>query len=180
MNGCISICPPSTCIQRQNAGWRITLGGSIPTEFVALLLWERKPVNNNDTNGLPTCRPLSNIVCLTVMRHVFMWHAHRCVSMVVADGLVPMSSGHLLPPWGHRYVIGHYKWCNVGFQNWNSYMHRCNESSVFEIMACRLFGAKQQSKPTPIARFMGSTWGPSGADRTQVGPMLASWTLLSG
>ena len=31
-----------------------------------------------------------------------------------------------------------------------------------------------------IARFMGPIWGPSGADRTQVGPMLASWTLLSG
>ena len=31
-----------------------------------------------------------------------------------------------------------------------------------------------------IARFMGPTWGPSGADSTQVGPMLAPWTLLSG
>ena len=31
-----------------------------------------------------------------------------------------------------------------------------------------------------IAWFMGPTWGPSGADRTQVGPMLAPWTLLSG
>ena len=31
-----------------------------------------------------------------------------------------------------------------------------------------------------IARFMGPTWGPSGADRTQVGPMLAPWRLLSG
>ena len=31
-----------------------------------------------------------------------------------------------------------------------------------------------------IARFMGLSWGPSGADRTQVGPMLAPWTLLSG
>ena len=30
-----------------------------------------------------------------------------------------------------------------------------------------------------IARFMGPTWGPSGADRTQVDPMLATWTLLS-
>ena len=29
------------------------------------------------------------------------------------------------------------------------------------------------------ARFMGPTWGPSGADRTQVGTMLAPWTLLS-
>ena len=33
---------------------------------------------------------------------------------------------------------------------------------------------------TLIARFMGPTWGPSGADRTQVGPMWALWTLLSG
>ena len=33
---------------------------------------------------------------------------------------------------------------------------------------------------TLIARFMGPTWGPSGADRTQVHPMLAPWTLLSG
>ena len=32
---------------------------------------------------------------------------------------------------------------------------------------------------SPIARFMGPTWGPSGADRTQVDPMLTPWTLLS-
>ena len=31
-----------------------------------------------------------------------------------------------------------------------------------------------------IARFMRPTWGPPGADRTQVGPMLAPWILLSG
>ena len=31
----------------------------------------------------------------------------------------------------------------------------------------------------PIARFMGPTWGSSGATRTQMGPMLAPWTLLS-
>ena len=30
-----------------------------------------------------------------------------------------------------------------------------------------------------IARFMGPTWGPSGADRTPVGPMLVPWTLQS-
>ena len=33
---------------------------------------------------------------------------------------------------------------------------------------------------TLIARFTGPTWGPSGAGRNQVGPMLAPWTLLSG
>ena len=31
-----------------------------------------------------------------------------------------------------------------------------------------------------ITRFMGPTWGPSGADRTQVGHMLALLTLLFG
>ena len=30
-----------------------------------------------------------------------------------------------------------------------------------------------------IASIMGSTWAQSGADRTQVGPMLAPWTLPS-
>ena len=29
---------------------------------------------------------------------------------------------------------------------------------------------------TQIAKFMGPTWGPSGANRTQVGPMVAPWT----
>ena len=33
---------------------------------------------------------------------------------------------------------------------------------------------------TLIARFVGPTWGPSRADRTQVGSMLTPWTLLSG
>ena len=31
-----------------------------------------------------------------------------------------------------------------------------------------------------IARFMGPKWGPSGAEGTQVGPILAPWTLLYG
>ena len=31
-----------------------------------------------------------------------------------------------------------------------------------------------------IAIFMGPIWSPPGADRTQVGPVLAPWTLLSG
>ena len=35
-------------------------------------------------------------------------------------------------------------------------------------------------KCSQIARFMGPTWGPSGSCRSQMGPMLASWTLLSG
>ena len=36
------------------------------------------------------------------------------------------------------------------------------------------------SEATLIARFMGPIWGPAGAERTQMGPMLVPWTLLSG
>ena len=31
-----------------------------------------------------------------------------------------------------------------------------------------------------IAKFMGPTWGPPGSCRSQMGPMLAPWALLSG
>ena len=41
-------------------------------------------------------------------------------------------------------------------------------------------GVRGMDKQSLIARFMGPAWGPSGADRAQVGPMLAPWTLLSG
>ena len=39
--------------------------------------------------------------------------------------------------------------------------------------------SKSHKNGSLIARFVGPTWDPSGADRTQVGPMLAPWTLLS-
>ena len=42
---------------------------------------------------------------------------------------------------------------------------------------CKIYRLTETSL---IARFMGSTWGPSGADRSQVGPKLAPWTLLFG
>ena len=46
---------------------------------------------------------------------------------------------------------------------------------------CRRSGGLVQGTSTSIiARFMGPTWGTSGADRSQVGSMLAPWTLLSG
>ena len=39
---------------------------------------------------------------------------------------------------------------------------------------------KYVTTTTLIARFIGPRWGPPGADRTQAGPMWATWTLLSG
>ena len=49
-----------------------------------------------------------------------------------------------------------------------AYISQSNQSTLVKLMA------------PLIARFMGPTWGPSGTDRTQVGRMLAPWTLLSG
>ena len=43
--------------------------------------------------------------------------------------------------------------------------------------ALRLFRRKRGPL---IARFMGPTWGPPWSCRSQVGPILAPWTLLSG
>ena len=41
--------------------------------------------------------------------------------------------------------------------------------------------ARDISKKTPqIAKFMGPKWDPPGSCRSQMGPMLAQWTLLSG
>ena len=69
--------------------------------------------------------------------------------------------------------------CNIGVYN-----------PVGNVMSCqRKLGTtrgipdfQQANQPliSLVTRFMGPAWGPSGADRTQVGPMLAPWTLLSG
>ena len=53
------------------------------------------------------------------------------------------------------------------------------ESILHVEIPCTLQSVKWVGS-TLIARFMGSTWGLSRADKTQVGPMLAPWTLLSG
>ena len=57
-----------------------------------------------------------------------------------------------------------------------------NKSSWFQVTAWHRAGYKLHKLmiTSLIARFMGPSRGPSGADRTQVGPMLAPWTLLSG
>ena len=53
------------------------------------------------------------------------------------------------------------------------------------VVLCRVLGflvwqALASQIDTLLTRFMGPTSGPSGAGRSQVGPILAPWTLLSG
>ena len=57
---------------------------------------------------------------------------------------------------------------------WISHGIMCQQRSIFcnQDGRIRLYSL--------IVRFMGPTWGPSGTGRTQVGPMLVPWNLLSG
>ena len=67
----------------------------------------------------------------------------------------------------------------VGFQDykyiWWPWYHDCLHQKYN-----RNHGVEYTEQTPLIARFMGPTWGPSGADRTQVGPVLAPWSLRSG
>ena len=63
---------------------------------------------------------------------------------------------------------------------WNFYTSEARLPSHHDHCCFRLLTTLAVVEWTLIARFMGPTLGPSGADRTQMGPMLAPWTLLSG
>ena len=56
----------------------------------------------------------------------------------------------------------------------------CDEVLINFIYICQGYFTGTGTTTSLIARFMGPIWAPSGADRTQVGPMLAPWSLLSG
>ena len=66
--------------------------------------------------------------------------------------------------------------------------HRSLYYTVCKLVVQILLGMWQlihaEIKVDPVkaqkAKFMGPTWGPPGSCRPQMGPMLASWTLLSG
>ena len=72
------------------------------------------------------------------------------------------------------YVSSHQSWLVM---SWRGITAICAVSQGYHFSP---MPASLRYATSPIARFMGPTWGPPGADRTQVGPMLATWTLLYG
>ena len=62
---------------------------------------------------------------------------------------------------------------------WESILMRFGHLGEMELFVAHVSPPQWNGRISLIARFMGPTWGPSGADKTQVGPMLAPWTLLS-
>ena len=76
----------------------------------------------------------------------------------------------------HRVCIDYYLTA-VHFTKWNRYVRTYAKTTVLggslpDRVICKVTTAL-------IARITGPTRGPSGADGTQVGPVLAAWTLLS-
>ena len=77
----------------------------------------------------------------------------------------------------HRVCIDYYLTA-VHWTKWNRYVRTNAKTTVLggslrDKVICKVTTAL-------IARITGPTLGSSGADRTQVGPVLAAWTLLSG
>ena len=83
---------------------------------------------------------------------------------------------------GDRMVVLQFYWSGRKYAISRCWFH-CN---VYQLQPALIasYNHKQNllqgdCNPSQIARSMGPIWGPRGADRTQVGPMLAPWTLLS-
>ena len=70
---------------------------------------------------------------------------------------------------------------NYSNLNWKSLMEKCNIGKMLpQTITVELLQLQYtRLQYTLTATFVGPTWGPAGADRTQVGSMLAPWTLLS-
>ena len=103
-----------------------------------------------------------DVITTLLLRHVFRGSMTRYVKQAV-----PKLLHDTLPYPSFR--------ANTACKIWGPFQYKYGLSLyMISITKIRL------SWDTLIARFMGPTWGPSGADRTQLGPMLAPWTLLSG
>ena len=86
---------------------------------------------------------------------------------------------HTQSAWKHRYTL----WLEFNGQHFTDILYAVSVLKMFLFdlrdLPIRIYYYKI-IKMALIARFMGPTWGPAGANRIQVGPMLPPWTLLSG
>ena len=95
----------------------------------------------------------------------------------------------VLTLWWPHYDLTTLLQMDNGILQWSfhSYLHTSSQlssvilsSGILSWTATSIRVSMGASISTQIARFMGPTWDPYGADRTQVGPILAPWTLLFG
>ena len=83
--------------------------------------------------------------------------------------------------------VGHVRWQTLQVLKRYQYLLEMNSTLLLftHLLLCSMYihisaPVESFTTLTLIARFVGPKWDPARADRTQVGPMLALWTLLSG
>ena len=96
------------------------------------------------------------------------------VTHICVGNLAIIGSDNCLSP-GRRHAI---IWTDAGILLIGPSETDFNEILIKKII--HLHSRKFIWKCPLIARFMRPTWGPSGTDRTRVGPREAPWTLLYG
>ena len=71
-------------------------------------------------------------------------------------------------------------WCltSLATQFLSNWIKKISKNPWDSFTKSEMSSNRRNKQTTLIASFMGPTWGPSGADRTQVGPMLTPWTLV--
>ena len=108
--------------------------------------------------------------------------------------LFPISKDSVDVKWNNCVPNSIFRWRplqkNICHLEWRQYDCKITWASLFKVrLAAPLltsFGSLVPNSScslklaSQIANFMWPTWGPSGSCRSQMGPMLAPWTLLSG
>ena len=139
------------------------------TRFYWLKFWDQHHPSSACVHGVHACIPARVRACLCVQMCIW------AREMEIRNKEIRM---HL-----HKHSYQHCKCKSINMTGirvipgsskvvlWFCLCPRCTDLTV---------GNGWYGKHTLIAKFMGPTWGPHGAGRTQVGPLLATWTLLSG
>ena len=135
---------------------------------------------------------LSGIVTITRLSYMGAKFNIRDVSVHSKHGCLPYPVTSLIarfmgPTWGpsgaHRTQVGLMlaPWILLsGIVTITRLSYMGAQFNIRDVSVHSKHGCLPYPVTSLIARFMGPTWGPSGAHRTQVGLMLAPWILLSG
>ena len=123
-------------------------------------------------------KPASSFRCKQCTGHPRSVHGRPMIEVTVGRKRLELVPSFCLSSGGSCELASITR-CVSHVTNFNELLPVPNSHSFPITSRGRVYNSHVRSA-TLIARFMGPTCGPSGADRTQVGSMLAPWTLLYG
>ena len=114
----------------------------------------------------------------------YIWDFMVFLAVWLMKVIISLDNGLVLNRWGLRwhtvYTVYNVILSQI-FWSTTMYMFGQGHLSVYiSVTVPHCIREKWQILKNPDTRFMWPTWRPPGAGRTQVGPMLATWILLSG